>query len=147
MSQEQNYFIVEKSVLPEIFLKVIQVKKLLESKQSISIQEAVAEVGISRSAFYKYRDSVYPFYEHTVGRTVTMGISLSDEAGLLSHILNSVADKGANVLTINQMIPINGVAYLTLAIETRDLQGTLGELIQSIEQLKGVQSLKMIARQ
>ncbi len=147
MSQEQNYFIVEKTVLPEIFLKVIQVKKILESKQSTSIQEAVAEVGISRSAFYKYRDSVHPFYEHTVGRTVTMGISLTDQAGLLSLILNSIADRGANILTINQMIPINGVAYLTIAIETKDLQGTLSDLVQAIEQLHGVQSLKLIARQ
>ncbi|MFI3174239.1 MAG: ACT domain-containing protein [Bacillota bacterium] len=147
MSQEQNYFIVEKSVLPEIFLKVIEVKQILESKQSTSIQEAVAEVGISRSAFYKYRDSVQPFYEHTVGRTVTMGITLTDKAGLLSLILNGIADKGANVLTINQMIPINGVAYLTIAIETKDMEGTLGELTQTIEQLQGVQALKMIARQ
>lgn len=147
MKEEQNFFIVEKSVLPEIFLKVMEVKKLLASKKEKTVQDAVASVGISRSAFYKYKDAIHPFYENIRGKTITIGANLDDTAGLLSNILNEIASQKANILTINQMIPINSVAYVTIAIETGAMEGNVSELISKLEQLNGVQSLKIVARE
>ncbi len=147
MKEDKNFYIVDKSVLPEIFLKVMEVKKLLESKKEKTVQDAVSRVGISRSAFYKYRDAVYPLYENTRGRTVTLAVNLDHTPGLLSATLNSIAEEGANILTINQNIPINGVANVTITIETNEMKGELAQLMKKIEMLNGVQSLKIIARE
>ena len=123
LKEDKNFFIVDKSVLPEIFLKVMEVKNLLESKKEKTVQDAVNRVGISRSAFYKYRDAVHPLYENTRGKTVTIAANLDDTPGLLSAVLNSIATEGANILTINQTIPINGIANVTITIETNEMQG------------------------
>ena len=133
MKEDKNYYIVDKTVLPEIFLKVMEVKNLLESKKEKTVQDAVNKVGISRSAFYKYRDAVHPLYENTRGKTVTVSMNLDHTPGLLSSVLNSVAGEGANILTINQTIPINGIANVTLCIETNEMQGDFSRLINRIE--------------
>ena len=91
MREDKNYYIVDKTVLPEIFLKVMEVKNLLESKKEKTVQDAVNKVGISRSAFYKYRDAVHPLYENTRGKTVTVSMNLDHTPGLLSSVLNGVA--------------------------------------------------------
>ncbi|HIT73125.1 hypothetical protein B5E58_02295 [Tyzzerella sp. An114] len=147
MREDKNFFIVDKSVLPEIFLKVMEVKNLLESGKEKTVQDAVAKVGISRSAFYKYRDAVYPLYENTRGKTVTVSVNLDDSPGLLSSILNSIADAGANILTINQTIPINGIANVTITIETNDMKGDMSTFVKKIESIHGVQTFKIIARE
>ena len=147
MKEDKNFFIVDKSVLPEIFLRVMEVKNLLESKKEKTVQDAVNTVGISRSAFYKYRDAVHPLYENTRGKTITIGINLDDTTGLLSEVLNSIASEGANILTINQTIPINGIANVTITIETNEMQGDFSRIMSSIEGLKGMQSIKIIARE
>lgn len=147
MKEDKNFFIVDKSVLPEIFLKVMDVKRLLDGGKEKTVQDAVAKVGISRSAFYKYRDAVYPLYENTRGRTVTVSINMEDKKGVLSNLLNTVADVHANILTINQTIPINGVANVTLTIETNDMKGEFKELVDRIEVLDGILKLKIIARE
>ncbi len=147
MKEDKNFYIVDKSVLPEIFLKVMDVKNLLESKKEKTVQDAVNRVGISRSAFYKYRDAVHPLYENTRGKTVTISINLDHTPGLLSAVLNSVATEGANVLTINQTIPINGIANVTLCIETNEMSGNFSHLMNRIESLQGVQYVGIIARE
>lgn len=147
MREDKNFFIVDKSVLPEIFLKVMEVKNLLESGKEKTVQDAVAKVGISRSAFYKYRDSVQPLYENSRGKTVTMAANLDDTSGLLSSVLNSIAEAGANILTINQTIPINGIANVTITIETNEMAGDIGTLMRNLENVQGVQSIKIIARE
>lgn len=147
MKEDKNFYIVDKSVLPEIFLKVMDVKNLLESKKEKTVQDAVNRVGISRSAFYKYRDAVHPLYENTRGKTVTISMNLDHARGMLSAVLNSIAAEGANILTINQTIPINGIANVTISMETNEMQGELGRLMTRIESLQGVQSLKIIARE
>lgn len=147
MKEDKNFFIVDKSVLPEIFLKVMEVKNLLESGKEKTVQEAVNKVGISRSAFYKYRDAVHPLYENSRGKTVTVGLNLDDTSGLLSLVLNSIASAGANILTINQTIPINGIANVTITIETNEMESDLRSLIETLEGLNGVQSFKIIARE
>lgn len=147
MKEEQNFYIVDKSVLPEVFLKVMEVKKLLESGKEHTVQNATTKVGISRSAFYKYRDAVFPLYENTRGKTVTISMNLDHTPGLLSSVLNRVAKYGANILTINQTIPINGIANVTMSIETNALIGDLAGLMKKIETTEGIQSLKIIARE
>lgn len=147
MKEDQNFYIVDKSVLPEIFLKVMEVKNLLESGKEKTVQDAVNKVGISRSAFYKYRDAVYPLYENTRGKTVTFLLFLDHTKGLLSAILNGIASEGANILTINQTIPINRIANVTITIETNEMKGDLASLVKKVESQSGVQSLKIIARE
>ena len=94
MKEEQNFYIIDKSVLPEVFLKVMEVKKLLESGKERTVQDATAKIGISRSAFYKYRDAVFPLYENTRGKTVTISMNLDHTPGLLSSVLNKAATYG-----------------------------------------------------
>ena len=147
MKADKNFYIVDKAVLPEIFLKVMEVKKLLESHREKTVQDAVNKVGISRSAFYKYRDAVFPLYENTRGKTVTFFISLDDTKGVLSNVLNTIAYYEGNVLTINQNIPINGIANVTITIETDAMISDIGDVMDKIEKITGVQSLKIIARE
>ena len=152
MAEEQhniaeNWVVVDASVLPEVILKVLTVKRMLANREEKSSAAACRAVGISRSAFYKYRDAVHPLYENSRGKTVTVSMNLDHTPGLLSSVLNSVAGEGANILTINQTIPINGIANVTLCIETNEMQGEFSRLINKIEGLQGVQSLRIIARE
>ncbi|WP_317854002.1 ACT domain-containing protein [Chakrabartyella piscis] len=147
MKEDKNFYIVDKSVLPEIFLKVMDVKNLLESRKEKTVQDAVNTVGISRSAFYKYRDAVHPLYENTRGRTVTITANMDNTPGLLSAALNSIALEGANVLTINQTIPINGIANVTITIETNEMQGEFSHLMSRLDAMQGMQSLHIIGRE
>ena len=147
MREDKKFYIVDKSVLPEIFLKVMDVKNLLESGREKTVQDAVSSVGISRSAFYKYRDAIFPLYENTWGKTVTFGVNLDDTKGVLSSVLNLIAAAGANILTINQNIPINKIANVTITIETNAMDSDIGFLMNSVENIQGVISLNIIARE
>ncbi|MCI1931586.1 MAG: ACT domain-containing protein [Clostridia bacterium] len=147
MKEDKKFYIVDKSVLPEIFLKVMEVKNLLESGREKTVQDAVANVGISRSAFYKYRDAIFPLYENSRGKTVTFGATLDDTKGVLSCVLNQIATAGANILTINQNIPINGIANVTVTIETNAMCSDIGSLLNELESIQGVLSVKIIARE
>ena len=147
MRQEKDFFIVDKKVLPDIFIKVMEVKKLLESKKEKTVQDAVNRVGISRSAFYKYRDSVFPLYENTIGKTVTITIVTEDTPGLLSAILNNIAEAGANVLAINQTIPVNGIATVTITIETNNMSDSLAVLMEKLEAHEKIRDIRIIARE
>lgn len=145
MKEVKNFYIIDKSVLPEIFIKVMDVKNLLESGREKTVQDAVNKVGISRSAFYKYRDAIFPLYEHSRGKNVTFSANIDNTSGKLSAVLNSMASAGANILTINQTIPINGIANVTITIETQNLQMEFGDFVDRIEAVDGVRSLKIIA--
>ena len=147
MRQEKDFFIVDKKVLPEIFIKVMEVKKLLESRKEKTVQDAVNRVGISRSAFYKYRDSVFPLYENTIGKTVTIAIVTEDTQGLLSAILNDIADMGGNILTINQSVPVNSIANVTITIETNNMSDGLDVLMDKLEAHDKVRDVRIIARE
>ena len=147
MKADKNFYIVDKSVLPEIFLKVMDVKNLLESRREKTVQDAVNKVGISRSAFYKYRDAIFPLYENTRGKTVTLSFNLDDTKGVLSNVLNDIASFEGNILTINQNIPTNGIANVTITIETDAMTEDLRALMDRLERREGVQSLRIIARE
>ena len=147
MGDSSEYYIVDKRALPDVYIKVVEAKGLLEQHIASSVQEAVDIVGVSRSAYYKYKDYVSQLGAGTRGRTAIIAFDLTDEAGLLSNVLNVMAQSGANILTINQTIPINGIANVTISIETGNMKKQLGDLIKIIAGIKGVKSIKIIARE
>ena len=113
MEEKSRYFVVKQKAVPEVLLKVVEAKKMLETERALTVQEAADKVGISRSSFYKYKDDIFPFYDNTKGKTITLVVQMDDVQGLLSDLLHVVADYKANILTIHQSIPVNGVATLT----------------------------------
>ena len=138
MSKAPNYYIVDAEALPEIFRKVVDARRMLDTGEAETVNQAVQLAGISRSAFYKYKDAVRPFQDMFHGRIVTFQIMLKDEPGILSHVLNLFAGSGANILTINQGIPINGCAVVTVNAETSGLEGSLQELLARLNGAEGV---------
>ena len=131
MRETSGYFVVKQKAVPEVLLKVVEAKRLVESGKVMSIQEAVDKVGISRSSFYKYKDDIFPFHENSQGTTITLTFQMEDETGLLSDVLKIVADCGANILTIHQSIPINGVASLSLSVQVLPTTGDVSEMIEA----------------
>ena len=145
MAQRPKYFIVEADKLLEVFLKVVQAKRMLELREVGTINEVAQRVGISRSAFYKYKDAVMPFNDMMSGHIVTFQSILRDEPGVLSSILNIFATSGANILTINQSIPVNGCGAVTISAETSGLKDPLDELIRKLNELDGVVQFEVLA--
>lgn len=147
MDNSSDYYIVDKKVLPDVYIKVVEAKKLMEQRTTASVQEAVDAVGVSRSAYYKYKDFVSELSSNTRGRTAIIAFNLIDEPGILSNVLNIMAESEANILTINQTIPINNVANVTISIEISNMKARLNELLSKIAAVQGVQTLKIIARE
>lgn len=147
MEDKTKYFVLKKKAVPEVLLKVVEAKRLLESERAGSVQEATDMVGISRSSFYKYKDDIFPFHDNAKGKTITMVIQMDDEPGLLSVVLKTVADFRANILTIHQSIPINGVASLTLSVDILPNTGDVSQMVENIEQENGIHYLKILARE
>ena len=145
--EKSKYFVVKQKAVPEVLLKVVEAKHLLDSEKVMTVQEATERAGISRSSFYKYKDDIFPFHDHSRGRTFTVMIQLDDEPGLLSGLLNCVAQYQANILTIHQAIPVNGVASVTLSIENLNTTGDVSELIDALEKTQGVHYLKILSRE
>ena len=147
MEDKSKYFVVKQKAVPGVLLKVVEAKKLLESERAITVQEATDKVGISRSSFYKYKDDIFPFYDNTKGKTITLVVQMDDEQGLLSDLLHVVAVYRANILTIHQSIPVNGVATLTLSVEIRENTGNVSGMIEELENLNGIHYVKILARE
>ncbi|MCD8334678.1 MAG: ACT domain-containing protein [Clostridiales bacterium] len=145
MSKVSKYFIVEASALPEIFLKVARAKEALELGEAATVNEATRIAGISRSAFYKYKDAVRPFNDMMNGHIVTFQAMLRDEPGALSAILNIFAASGGNILTINQTIPTGSVAAVNLSAETSGLNVSLDELVHRVSAMEGVVKFEVLA--
>ena len=147
MEDKSKYFVVKQKAVPEVLLKVVEAKKLLETVRAITVQEAADRVGISRSSFYKYKDDIFPFYDNTKGKTITLVVQMDDRQGLLSDLLHVVAVYRANILTIHQSIPVNGVATLTLSVEVREDTGNVSSMIDELEVLDGIHYVKILARE
>ena len=145
MSEKNKYYIVEASALPEVFHKVCEAKHYLSSGKAKTVNDAAAKAGISRSAFYKYKDAVKPFYEMSSGRIITFQIMLEDQPGVLSGVLGHFAKSGANVLTINQSIPVNGQAAVTISAESANMKVQLEKFILKALQLNGVLHFEPLA--
>ena len=147
MADKYQYYVLDKKAVPDVLLKVVDAKRLLESGRASSVQEATDQVGISRSSFYKYKDDIFPFHDDTKGKTITWVIQMDDESGLLSDVLKVIADYHANILTIHQSIPINGIASLTISVETTDSTGDITTMMSDIEEKKGIHYVKVLAKE
>ena len=141
------YYVVKKGALPEVLLKVVEANRLIDTQKAASVQEAVDMVGISRSSYYKYKDDIFPFHDSAQVTTLTLSCQMNDEPGLLSDVLKVVAEFKANILTIHQSIPINGIASLSLSIQILAATGDVSEMIQEMEKKNGVHSVKVLARE
>ena len=145
MANSPKYYIVEASALPEIFLRVAEAKRLLSIGEALTVNDAAKMTGISRSAFYKYRDTVLPFQNMMTGRILTFQLLLHDEPGMLSEILKTFAEFSANILTINQTIPPGGCALVTVSAETMAMERSPEELLHTLAQTSGVVKAEVLA--
>ena len=147
MGETTKYFVVKQKAIPEVLLKVVEAKRLLESEKVLTIQEAVDAVGISRSSFYKYNDDIFPFHDNSQGTTITLTFQMDDEPGILSDVLKIIAEYRANILTIHQSIPINGIASLTLSIQVLQTTGDISRMIEQLEGQPSVHHVKILAKE
>lgn len=147
MAEKSGFFIIKEEILPEIVKKTIQAKELLKSGRARTINEATDMVGMSRSAFYKYKNYIFPFYEASLGKIITIALVLEHVPGVLSAILDEIAKAHGNVLTINQNIPIGGMANVTISFETGNLTKNVEELLEIIQNKNGVNKVDIIAQE
>ncbi|MBE6063059.1 MAG: ACT domain-containing protein [Clostridium butyricum] len=139
-----NYLVIDKRVLPDVYEKVLFAKKLLKDGKVKEITEAVKQAGISRSVYYKYKDYVFDFSETSEGRKVTYNIILKNEKGVLSNISNYIASVGGDILTINQGIPLNGYANLSITIDLSTVDGDLKTLTDGLTNLRNIEKVEFI---
>jgi chorismate mutase len=145
MQDKPKYFLVEAEALPEVFRSVAEAKRLLQTGEAATVGDAARQTGISRSAYYKYRDSVLPFENMMAGRILTFQFMLKDHTGVLSGILSILADCGANILTINQTIPSGGCAMVTISAATSGMSGSVESMIEQVGSLNGVVRAEIVA--
>lgn len=147
MNNQDKFFIVNKKALPEVLLKVVEVNRILESDKNMTIQDAADKVGLSRSSYYKYKDDIVPFKDTARGKTITFVMQMNDEPGILSMVLNEIAKYKANILMINQSMAMNGIAPVTLSVEILPSTVDVMVMVDAVENIEGVQSLKILARE
>ena len=145
MSREVKYYIVAANALPEVFIKVAEAKRMMQTGEADTVGNATRKAGISRSAFYKYKDSVQPFNDMKAEHIITFYGMLKDNTGVLSRVLGIFASSGANILTINQSIPTNGCAAVTISAETSGMEQTLESLIAAVSGVEGVIRFEIMA--
>ena len=145
MSAKTKYYIIAAEALPEIFIKVAEAKRMIQTGEAATVGAATRQVGISRSAFYKYKDAVQPFNNMKTGHIITFYIMLKDNPGVLSNVLSIFAGSGANILTINQSIPTNGCAAVTVSAETSEMELSLEDLMAQVSSAEGVVKFEILA--
>ncbi|HCC00006.1 MAG TPA: ACT domain-containing protein [Ruminococcaceae bacterium] len=145
MEEVPRYLIVDSKALPSVFLKVLNAKRLLSTGKARSVNEAARLAGISRSAFYKYKGRVRSYDDETVGRIVTVSAMLRDEAGVLSTFTGLLYQNGANILTINQNIPVDGIAPVSVTARMDNLRLSLSGLMVALRKIEGVENLEIVS--
>jgi len=143
---EEIYYLVRADILPEAILKTIQAKKLLNNHEVNTVYEAVEKVGLSRSAYYKYKDGIFPFNAMMKEKIVTVSMDLEHISGLLSKVLTLVAKHGGNILTINQTIPLQEIANIVMSIDTVNMEEGVTVLLDSLKKIEGVKRANIIGR-
>lgn len=141
---DKKYILVDKSVLPDVFEKVIEAKELMKNDETLGVSKVVAMVGISRSTYYKYHDKVFPLIQSQVERKATINMMLSHKSGTLSTLLRSIAENNGNVLTISQDAPVNNTANVTITFDISHLNKPLDHLVSTLKAINGVSKLKLI---
>ena len=145
MPRKHTYYLVEASALPEVFLKVAEAKRLLSTGQASTVNDATRITGISRSAFYKYRDAIMPFQNMMSSRIITFQFLMQDIQGVLSTTLHIFAENNANIQTVNSIIPTNGCALVTISAEMMDMEISLEELLRRLTAVPGVIKAEVLA--
>ncbi|NLZ52292.1 MAG: ACT domain-containing protein [Thermoanaerobacteraceae bacterium] len=140
-------YIIKDEIMPDILKKTVKAKELLKSGKAKTVNEATEIVGMSRSAYYKYKDYIFPFYEASMGKIVTISFILEHIPGVLSSILDEIAKAHGNILTINQNIPVQNMANVTISFETGNLNKNVEELLSIINEKEGVHKLDVIAQE
>ncbi len=141
----KKYLIVSKKILPDVYEKVIEARNLINDGNVKGISEAVKKVGISRSTYYKYKDYVFSPSENSIGRKAVITMMLRHEKGVLSNVLNHISSAKANILTINQSIPINGKASVSVSLDISDIEKSIDDVILELKKIKGVSTVKLIS--
>ena len=144
---KNEYFIVDKEALPEVYAQVVEAKRLLASGKAATVQEAVEIAGVSRSSFYKYKDAIEPFTDRVRKKTVTIAAKLEDIQGVLPKFLSVLEEAGVNILTIHQAIPINGIADVSLSMEVLEEAWRFDEIMAALNAVNGVQKIQILARE
>lgn len=143
--QMTKWVIADVKTLPDVFEKVLHAKMLLASGEAETAVRAATMAGLSRSAFYKYRDAVFPYHEEGKGDLITTHLLLQDKPGVLSSVLGAFADAGANILTVNQNIPADGTATVSISARVDRLTMTVEEFLEVLQKLKGVEKITRMA--
>jgi chorismate mutase len=144
--REDVFYVIREDILPEAILKTAEAKRLLETNEVHTVNEAVEKVGLSRSAFYKYKDGIFPFNSFSREKMITVTMDLEHRSGVLSHVLKFVADKGGNILTINQTIPLQGIANVALSIDATNLVVSEHEFLEELKKKDGVKRALIVGR-
>jgi len=144
---KERLYVVSEKALPEVLLQVVKAKRLLDSEKVMTVGEATEAVGISRSSFYKYKDEINSFYDNSRGKTISFLLQIEDEQGLLAAVLKEIAKHGVNILTIHQSIPVNGIASLSISLEVVSEDTDVTDMMDKVKNQKGVQSLKVLAKE
>lgn len=143
--EQRKLVIADLSVLPPVYHKVLRAKELLESGQAETVNEAADMADVSRSAYYKYKDYVFPFNQ--MQGILTLLIAAIDLKGVLSDMLSFMSDAGCNILTINQNVPVNGVANITVTVQTEKMRLSTDRLISGLQSVRGVRKVNILAKQ
>lgn len=147
MTKKTKFYLVKEKAVPEVLLKVVEAKRILDAEKMTTVQEATERVGISRSSFYKYKDDIFEFHDTTQGTTINLAVSMDDQPGILSDVLKVIAQSGANILTIHQSIPVNGVASLSISIQVLSTDSDIYDILGKLENQRGIHHVKMIAKE
>jgi chorismate mutase len=142
---DKKFYLVREDVLPEAMQKTLEAKEMLERGKAESVWDAVQKVDLSRSAFYKYRDTVFPFHTIVKEKIITLFFHLEDRSGTLSQLLGVVAAAGCNVLTIHQTIPLQGRANVTLSLNVSDMTQDMDSLLSSLRKLEFVDKVEVLS--
>lgn len=143
--EEERFYVVNESVLPDVFYKVIEVKELIHTGKVKDISEGVKKVGISRSTYYKYKDAVYPMSDGVNSKKITIVLLLEHRAGVLSKVLDFIATNKLNILTINQDIPINMTANVTITLDVSRIKGDVKKFLYKVNEFEGVVKVRVLA--
>ena len=144
-SESTKYYVLKGRAVPEVLLKVVEAKHLVESGKEASVAQAVERVGLSRSSFYKYKDEIFEFHDSAEGTTINLTAQMDDEPGRLSEVLKVIAEFGANILTIHQSLPISGLATISLSIKVLPNTDDIAGLMDKLGRLRGMHNVKIVA--
>lgn len=139
--EKVNFYLINSNIMPDIYKKVIKAKSLLASGEAKNVAQASKMAGVSRSAYYKYKDAIFEYHGDDSNDTATINAKLKDNAGVLSSLMNELYKAGANVLSVNQSVPIHSVADVSVTVRIAEMTISKDELLKSIKEIDGVNSV------